>query len=542
MSTLDYNYTSHDVDSFEASLQEAELICSEYCLDNAAYWISIRNISAYKHSEAFQPLSLYQTQYELSLPRLNRQEYSHYQLAKKAFHLRDFTHAYSLLKGYTTHKLRFLRLYSLYLMGERDRAEEMNDILGKCENPLAPNNFLLEIVDELSESDTKSELDAFSLYLYGVALLRRKQLFTAAQVLIRSVKKYPYNWSAWLELGMLLQDQTMYDQLSRLLHDQMKGNMMKNFFLAHVAIRLRLPRCVLNDAMAPLLPYFAKSPYLMTLNALAFYENKDYTQSRALFEAIRKHYPTRIKGLEIYSNLLYIQKDIQELSVLAMYCVKVDRFRPETCCILEFDQSIEWFKRALQLDRSFHWIWALLGHNYINIKNIDAAIECYHRAIKGDGADYRTCHALGQAYQLKNLDSVAVEPYERAVKIKSDDAEVWTSLMECHNILGNMEKRKHCLMMIRQCKEPEGPMAIVELARLYDKMGDIEEATQHYMKAHEHLEFEDAFAETCLYLANTFIAQKDFITAQKYITNASVLSYPYHETAQKLLKRMDSGQ
>lgn len=47
----------------------------------------------------------------------------------------------------------------------------------------------------------------------------------------------------------------------------------------------------------------------------------------------------------------------------------------------EIAESVEYFKRALKLDRNYHLAWTLLGHDYIEMKNTNAAIECYRRAI-----------------------------------------------------------------------------------------------------------------------------------------------------------------
>ena len=47
----------------------------------------------------------------------------------------------------------------------------------------------------------------------------------------------------------------------------------------------------------------------------------------------------------------------------------------------EIKESVEYFKRALALDRDYHLAWTLLGHDYIELKNMHSAIECYRRAI-----------------------------------------------------------------------------------------------------------------------------------------------------------------
>lgn len=44
-------------------------------------------------------------------------------------------------------------------------------------------------------------MDPFCLYLLGIAARRLGRLAVAREALVNSVKVFPYNWSAWLELG-----------------------------------------------------------------------------------------------------------------------------------------------------------------------------------------------------------------------------------------------------------------------------------------------------------------------------------------------------
>lgn len=39
---------------------------------------------------------------------------------------------------------------------------------------------------------------------YGIVLIKRQRKTLAVTVLIESVNQYPYNWSAWLDLGPCL--------------------------------------------------------------------------------------------------------------------------------------------------------------------------------------------------------------------------------------------------------------------------------------------------------------------------------------------------
>ena len=46
----------------------------------------------------------------------------------------------------------------------------------------------------------------------------------------------------------------------------------------------------------------------------------------------------------------------------------------------EHEKAIRYFKRAVQLDRTYLSAWTLMGHEYIELKNSNAAIEAYRRA------------------------------------------------------------------------------------------------------------------------------------------------------------------
>jgi anaphase-promoting complex subunit 8 len=120
--------------------------------------------------------------------------------------------------------------------------------------------------------------------------------------------------------------------------------------------------------------------------------------------------PYRLDDMDIFSNLLFVKDSKEKLSVLAHQSERIDKYRPETCCIIgkraqlcshclmgvqaansflanyysvksEIAKSIEYFKKALKLNRNYHLAWTLLGHDYMEMKNSNAAIECYRRAI-----------------------------------------------------------------------------------------------------------------------------------------------------------------
>ena len=47
----------------------------------------------------------------------------------------------------------------------------------------------------------------------------------------------------------------------------------------------------------------------------------------------------------------------------------------------EHENAIQYFRRALRLNRSNVSVWTLLGHEYLELKNTHAAIESYRKAV-----------------------------------------------------------------------------------------------------------------------------------------------------------------
>jgi anaphase-promoting complex subunit 8 len=138
----------------------------------------------------------------------------------------------------------------------------------------------------------------------------------------------------------------------------------------------------------------------------------EYNEAEELFDELRTMNPYRLDDMDVFSNLLFVKDSKEKLSVLAHQSERIDKYRPETCCIIgngsasiycvtlsrysaplmpflanyysvksEIAKSIEYFKRALKLNRNYHLAWTLLGHDYMEMKNSNAAIECYRRAI-----------------------------------------------------------------------------------------------------------------------------------------------------------------
>ncbi|KAG6618747.1 putative anaphase-promoting complex subunit [Phytophthora cinnamomi] len=445
-----------------------------------------------------------------------------------------------------TQKTRFLKYYALYLAGEKAKEEmdlEMN-VTGSTKevdrnlHRQGTNPHLKELYLSLSAAYQQNSLDGFGLYLYAVVLKRlgyststgstqvqsstpvsmksrhradfaeeqrRQQLNTGISnqqhsknetgaaptltfdvttrfILVESIRRYPWNWSAWMELAA---------------HSPFTSNdeevilatscpWMFQLFQAHVLLDQQQ-----NDAARALLTsleeQFPQSTYLLAQQALTSYHIRDFDQSQEQFERLAAQDPHRMESMDVYSNVLYVKEDKTELSRLAHRALKVEKYRPETCCIIgnyysiknKHDRAIIYFHRALKLDPNFLSAWTLIGHEYIEMKNTSAAIEAYRHAVDLNVRDYRAWYGLGQAYEILNMFLYSIYYYRKSVAIRPYDARMWCALGGCYEKLNKVDEALACFHRAVNNQDREG-IASYHLGRLYAARGQQHEAAKYY--------------------------------------------------------------
>ena len=171
------------------------------------------------------------------------------------------------------------------------------------------------------------------------------------------------------------------------------------------------------------------------------------------FEQLRNLDPHRVEHMDIYSNILFVHDDKARLSTLAHECIKIDKYRPETCCVIgmfldsigvvitvsgnyyslkgEHEKAIQSFQRALKLNRNYLAAWTLIGHEYLEMGSTNAASEAYRRAIGTiiwrvnrsnsidiNPRDYRAWFGLGQVYEMLRMNYYAIYYYQRATVLR----------------------------------------------------------------------------------------------------------------------------
>ena len=397
---------------------------------------------------------------------------------------------------------------------------EMRDPLerGSARNPNLPR-----LEAELRAACERGDLDAFGMYVYGAVLRGARGTGVvpprpggggggdaAHRMFVRSILLYPYNWSAWLDLGDLcVADPSIDEEVEDLLRP-ISDHWMYHFFCVHVFIENKANEnaIVVIEKLAngngdangddggeggpSSSGFFVQSAYLQSQLAMAYYDVRDYDSAHEHFVALSEREPYRLDHMDAFSNVLYVKDQKVALSHLAHRSMTVDKYRPETCVVVgnyyssraRHEKAVQYFQRALKLDRTYLSAWTLLGHEYIEMKNTAAAIEAYRRAVDISDREYRAWYGLGQTYEIMNMLLHALFYFRKAAALHPHDARMWCAIGGCLLGLDRRADAERSYERAVSLGDGEG-IATRKLAELYREDGDEERAAKCYLR---HLE------------------------------------------------------
>lgn len=392
-------------------------------------------------------------------------------LAKAYFNCKEFDRASYILKDCKSGSALFFRLYcilisvdkkateetdgsinlgSLFLLGSKNHETSDNEYnnpasRGKEELMGSLNTKLSKIIQESENYHSKPENkpNAFLYYLNGIVYNKKKKYAMAQHNFFQSLRLFPYNWSCWQELISTL---NTFDEAIAFINklksakSSLTNNIMFHFFEVVILQEFYQQLASLKSNLDSLINTFPKFNFLKVQQFLIAYHGLDYFQAESIFDQILIEDPLRLDDLDTYSNMLYVMEKRSKLSFLAQFASLVDKFRPETCCIIanyhsmkcEHEKAIMYYKRALTLNKNCLSAWTLMGHEFVELKNSHAAIESYRRAVDTNPKDFRAWYGLGQAYEVLDMHLYALYYYQRATSLQPLDKRMWQAIGNCY--------------------------------------------------------------------------------------------------------------
>ena len=317
----------------------------------------------------------------LSLKGIAENEYDAYLLAKSYFDVREYDRAAYFLRNSVSPVPKFLYLYSSYMSKEKKRLDNMSDTSIISSNSHVKD--FSELLSTLKADHIQKKLDGYCLYLYGVILKKLDLNQMAIQVFSEAVKAEPTMWGSWLELAPLITDKEKLDKL------KLPDHWIKPFFIGYTYIELFLNDEGIKVFEELQLSGFNKCIFIPSQLAVAYSNKRDVERSIEIFKQIQIDDPYRLDNLDAYSNLLFVKDMRTEMAHLAHKAVEINKFRPETCCVIgnyysiraDHHKAVVYFQRALKLNPRYLSAWTLMGHEFMEMKNTNAAIQSYRQAV-----------------------------------------------------------------------------------------------------------------------------------------------------------------
>ncbi|KAL2130569.1 hypothetical protein VTI74DRAFT_6237 [Chaetomium olivicolor] len=405
-------------------------------------------------------------------------------------------------------KSLFLALYAKVMAGEKHKDEETEMIMGPQDLGSVINKELVVVSRYLTRWFDDRKVDdgdypasqGFLEYLYGMVLAKEKNDNLALEYLVQSVHMFPWNWGAWLEITNLVSTVEQLNKVAR----HLPQNIMSFIFHANAAVNLYQQGSELAASLSDLLTIFPTSSFLLTCKALLCYHSKDLFTAEQEFSHILALHPHRLDALDHYSNILYVLNSRPKLAFLAHLCSNIDKFRPESCVVIGnyysllslHEKAVQYFRRALTLDRSCLSAWTLMGHEYVELKNTHAAIESYRRAVDVNRRDYRAWYGLGQTYEVLEMHAYALWYYKKAAGLRPWDSKMWQAVGSCLQKMGRdrdgIKALKRALLAdsyydttaassfgsagtVDRTSQMD-PEVLLQIANMYDNLKEVKEA------------------------------------------------------------------
>ncbi|KAK4142274.1 anaphase promoting complex subunit 8 [Dichotomopilus funicola] len=552
--------SAKDSVQLKETLQIAVVKCSERCLYQSAKWaaelldsLPDLDVDALSETAGDQLHPIFAPNHDPAEAEREAQELGQYLLAKSYFDCKEFERCAAVFlpepllasllgaapnetqaskgkgkakasSGFVSEsalpnisqKSLFLALYAKVMAGEKHKDEDTEMIMGPQDSGAVINKQLVAVSRILSmwfaqRKDDEGDYPAsqgFLEYLYGMVLAKEKNDNLALEYLMQSVHLFPWNWGSWLEITNLI---SRVEQLTKVAR-HLPQNIMSFIFHANAAVSLYQQNPELASSLNDLLSIFPTSSFLLTCKALLCYHSKDLFAAEQEFNKVLALHPQRLDSLDHYSNILYVLNRRPKLAFLAHLCSNIDKFRPESCVVIGnyysllslHEKAVQYFRRALTLDRSCLSAWTLMGHEYVELKNTHAAIESYRRAVDVNRRDYRAWYGLGQTYEVLEMHSYALWYYKKAAGLRPWDSKMWQAVGSCLQKMGRDRDGIKALKraLLADSYYDSTAAASFSSAGAVDRMSQMDpEVLLQIASMHDRLDEEDeakAYMELCL--------------------------------------------
>eukprot|EP00210_Caulerpa_lentillifera_P005825 g5571.t1 len=382
-------------------LGEASALLRHLCLHEAAAWTLEQSTALNTNYKDNTMAAITQSRRQI---RSSFDTSDQFEMGRRFLTQNEYFRAADCFEKCTSAQAVFLKYYSKYLAAQKQK---------RSEDWVTQPDHLRLIRKELERRALTAGVDdAFIHYLYGLVSKGSQ----SGEALLKSVKLFYFNWSAWEALLEHVKNQVDLDNLIPKLPD----HWMTKMFLVGAFLKLRMFQEGL-DELKLLSERFPSSDFVLALLAEYHYYLGNHELSLGLFDQLGGVKSSRRKGMDLYSNLLYICGRKVELSILARRMLEYEKFTPEACCVIgnhysmkrDSKKAIDFFQRASRLDENFLTAKLFMAQEYLETRQNKEAIKVIQEVLDEDENNYYAWHVLAQAYDMSEAYSVAAFAFQQ---------------------------------------------------------------------------------------------------------------------------------
>lgn len=243
-------------------------------------------------------------------------------------------------------------------------------------------------------------------------------------------------------------------------------------------------------------PRHLRSALASQLIGKAYYESNEYKPALTALREMLRLEPFRVTGTETLSTALWHLRKDKHLCALAQQVVEIDKFAPETWCVVgncfslqrEPDTAIRFFHRALQIDPSFTYAHTLCGHEQVNNEDLEKAVASFRLAILYNDRHYNAWYGLGSIYFRQERFELATHHFRRAMEINPASSVLHCYLAMALHAEGIHEKTEEALEVLASAisRDSRNPQLHFQKAHILVAEGNLEDALDALLVVKEY--------------------------------------------------------
>ncbi|CAI7663090.1 unnamed protein product [Penicillium pancosmium] len=199
-----------------------------------------------------------------------------------------------------------------------------------------------------------------------------------------------------------------------------------------------------------------ETPWVLAQLGRAYFEQAMYTESAKYFSRVQALAPTRLQDMEIYSTVLWHLKSDVELAYLSHQLLEADRLSPQA--------------------------WCAIGNTFSHQRDHDQALKCFKRATMLDPEFAYAFTLQGHEYVSNEEYDKALDAYRHGINADNRHYNAWYGLGTVYDKMGKLEYAEQHFRNAATIN-PTNAVLICCIGLVLEKMNDPKKALVHYERA-----------------------------------------------------------